>query len=48
MVAHRPGEVSDAKMVVSELVNNAFVHGGGAIELSLSERRGRVLIEGPR
>jgi two-component sensor histidine kinase len=33
------------KLVVSELVSNAFLHGKGGIELRLSSRRGRVRIE---
>jgi two-component sensor histidine kinase len=40
-----PAEVDDAKMVVSELVNNALVHGAGTIELRVSKRGGRVRIE---
>jgi hypothetical protein len=42
---HRREEIDDAKSVVSELVNNAVVHGRGAIELRVSWWRGRVRIE---
>jgi hypothetical protein len=38
-------EIADVKSVVSELVSNAFLHGKGAIELRLSNRRGRARIE---
>ena len=41
----RAEEIADAKTVVSELVNNAFLHGEGRIELRLSSRRGRARIE---
>ena len=38
-------ELVDVQTVVSELVNNAFLHGKGAIELRISNRRGRGRIE---
>lgn len=38
-------EIADVKLVVSELVSNAFLHGKGEIELRLSNRRGRARIE---
>lgn len=38
-------EITDARTVVSELVNNAFLHGEGRIELRLGRRRGRARIE---
>lgn len=38
-------EIADVKLVVSELVSNAFLHGKGGIALRLSNRRGRVRIE---
>lgn len=36
--------VDDAALVVSELVTNAFKHGGGGVELSLTWGTGSVLI----
>lgn len=45
-VAQHPARLlQDAKTVVSELVNNAFLHGRGAIELRLSQRHNRLRIE---
>lgn len=38
-------EIEDVKAVVSELVDNAVLHGTGKIELRVSSRRNRVLIE---
>jgi hypothetical protein len=38
-------ELADAKTVVSELVNNAVIHGRGAIRLRVCRRRGRVRID---
>jgi len=38
-------ELADAKTVVSELVNNAVLHGRGAIRLRVSRRRGRIRID---
>ena len=38
-------EVEALKVVVSELANNAFLHGKGKIELRASSRRGRARIE---
>jgi len=43
--ADSPEQIADAKTVASELVNNAIVHGYGAIELRVSRRRGRLRIE---
>jgi anti-sigma regulatory factor (Ser/Thr protein kinase) len=41
-----PGEVvSDAKSVASELVNNAYRHGEGAIQLAIQRHEHRVRIE---
>lgn len=45
LAAASADELSDVKTVVSELVNNAFLHGDGAIELRVSSRRGRARIE---
>jgi hypothetical protein len=38
-------EIADAKTVVSELANNAFLHGKGRIQLRISRRRGLTRIE---
>jgi anti-sigma regulatory factor (Ser/Thr protein kinase) len=37
--------LADAKTVASELVNNAFIHGEGAIQLRLAHRENRLRIE---
>jgi hypothetical protein len=42
---HLAEELADAKTVVSELVNNAVIHGRGAIRLRVSRRRGRIRID---
>jgi anti-sigma regulatory factor (Ser/Thr protein kinase) len=39
------GSLEDAKMIVSELVNNAFLHGEGQIELRVGAVRDRLRIE---
>jgi anti-sigma regulatory factor (Ser/Thr protein kinase) len=39
------GKLDDAKTVASELVNNAYVHGEGRIELRVSAREIYLLIE---
>lgn len=39
------GKLDDAKTVASELVNNAYVHGEGRIELRVSARELDLLIE---
>ena len=38
-------DIADANMVVSELVNNAFLHGKGSIQLRISSRPGRTRVE---
>jgi hypothetical protein len=40
-----PEDIANAKTVVSELVNNAVVHGHGAIALRVSKRRGRIRVD---
>lgn len=45
LAQHPAPMLEDAKTVVSELVNNAFIHGRGAIELRLSHRQNRLRIE---
>ena len=45
LAQHPAGMLLDAKTVVSELVNNAFIHGRGAIELRVSHRLNRLRIE---
>jgi hypothetical protein len=42
---HHAAALQDAKTVLSELVNNAFIHGQGAIQLRLSHRQNRLRIE---
>jgi anti-sigma regulatory factor (Ser/Thr protein kinase) len=37
--------LADVKLVVSELVNNAYLHGEGTIELRVYRRSGRVRVE---
>jgi serine/threonine-protein kinase RsbW len=39
------GTLDDARTVVTELVNNAYVHGAGDIELSLVLSDGRLRVE---
>jgi signal transduction histidine kinase len=38
-------QIDAAKTIASELVNNAFLHGKGTIELRVSRRRGRARIQ---
>jgi anti-sigma regulatory factor (Ser/Thr protein kinase) len=39
------GELDDLKLVVTELVDNAYLHGEGRIRLKLGHRRDRILVE---
>jgi anti-sigma regulatory factor (Ser/Thr protein kinase) len=40
-----PRALNDAKLVASELVDNAYLHGRGLIELVLDRRQDRVRVE---
>ena len=45
LAQYPPLTLQDAKTVLSELVNNALIHGQGAIQVRLSHRHNRLRIE---
>ena len=42
---HHPRVLSNTKTVVSELVNNAYLHGSGSVELRIREHQDRFRID---